>query len=60
MQIYTDEVPAILVWQKEIISSEIQYLTDVNLSSGDYFWVIWAIDEFENRTQSKPASFIIP
>ncbi|MCB0749038.1 MAG: hypothetical protein KDC90_16380 [Ignavibacteriae bacterium] len=60
VQIYTDEVPAILVWQKEIISSEIQYLTDVNLSSGDYFWVIWAIDEFENRTQSKPASFIVP
>jgi hypothetical protein len=59
LEIYTDEVPANLVWQKEISSNEIQYLADVNLSSGDYFWVIWAIDEFENRTRSKPASFII-
>jgi hypothetical protein len=59
LEIYTDEVPANLVWQKEISSNEIQYLADVNLSSGDYFWVNWAIDEFENRTRSKPASFII-
>ncbi|MCB0745189.1 MAG: hypothetical protein KDC67_14875, partial [Ignavibacteriae bacterium] len=60
LEIYTDEVPAILIWQKEIASTEIQYLTDAYLSKGDYFWVIWAIDEFGNRIQSKPASFIIP
>ena len=59
LEIYTSEVLPILVWQKEISSAEIQYLTDANLSSGDYFWVIWAIDEFENRTRSKPSSFII-
>jgi len=59
LEIYTDEVLPILVWQNEVGSSEIQYLTDPNLSSGDYFWVIWAIDEFENRTRSKPSSFII-
>ncbi len=59
LEIKTDERPAILVWQKEISSNEIQYLTDANLSSGDYFWVIWAIDEFGNRTRSKEASFII-
>lgn len=59
LQIFTDEVPAILVWEKEIPSSEIELVTNAFLSSGDYFWVIWAIDEFENRTRSKPASFII-
>ncbi len=59
LEIYTDEVPAILVWQKEINSSEIQFQTNINLSSGDYFWVIWAIDEFGNRTRSKPSSFVV-
>lgn len=59
LQIYTDETPANLVWEKEISSTEIEHLINSNLSSGDYFWVIWAIDEFENRTRSKPASFII-
>jgi len=59
LEIKTDEVDPVLVWQKEINSSEIQYLTDANLSTGDYFWVIWAIDEFENRAQSKPATFIV-
>ena len=59
LQIFTDEVPASLIWEKELTSNQIDYVTDANLSSGDYFWVIWAIDEFENRTRSKPASFII-
>lgn len=59
IEIYTDEVPAILVWQKEINSTEIQFQTSANLSHGDYFWVIWAIDEFGNRTRSKPSSFVV-
>ncbi|MCB0731414.1 MAG: carboxypeptidase-like regulatory domain-containing protein [Ignavibacteriae bacterium] len=59
LEIYTDEVSPILVWQKEINSTEIQHQSNANLNSGDYFWVIWAIDEFQNRTRSKPSSFII-
>jgi len=59
LEIYTAEVTPILVWHEEISSSEISLLTDANLSSGDYFWVIWAIDEFKNRTRSKESSFII-
>lgn len=59
LEIYTSELPNVLVWQKEIISDERQFTTAANLPSGDYYWVIWAIDEFENRTQSKPSSFII-
>lgn len=59
VQIYTDEVQPLLMWEKELSSVEIQYETDANLTSGDYFWVIWAIDEFKNRTRSKPSSFIV-
>ena len=59
LEIYTDEIDPTLVWKNEISSTNIQNLTNTNLSSGDYFWVIWAIDEFDNRTRSKPASFII-
>ncbi|PKL83111.1 MAG: hypothetical protein CVV24_06645 [Ignavibacteriae bacterium HGW-Ignavibacteriae-3] len=30
-----------------------------NLSPGEYFWVIWAIDDFGNKARSRPASFVI-
>jgi hypothetical protein len=59
LEIYTEEVPAVLLWQQEISSEEIQFEATVNLTSGDYFWVNWAIDEFDNRTRSKPSSFIV-
>lgn len=60
VQIFTNQSPAELVWQKEnISSSDISVLTDSSFISGDYFWVIWAIDEFLNRSRSKPATFRI-
>lgn len=59
LEIFTDEIDPTLIWQNEVNSTNIQFQTNTNLSSGDYFWVIWAIDEFNNRTRSKPASFII-
>lgn len=59
IQIYTDEVQPLLMWDKELSSTEILYEADANLPPGDYFWVIWAIDEFKNRTRSKPSSFIV-
>ncbi len=30
-----------------------------NLPAGEYFWVIWVIDDFQNRVRSRPASFVI-
>lgn len=30
-----------------------------DLSPGEYFWVIWAIDDFGNKARSRPASFVI-
>lgn len=59
LQIYTDELEEELVWERELTSDKIQHSVDSQLPSGDYFWVIWAIDEFENRTRSKPSTFII-
>ncbi|MEE9430199.1 MAG: hypothetical protein V3V16_04105 [Melioribacteraceae bacterium] len=58
-EIYTDEVSEELVWAKEIFLEEINYNVESKLPSGEYFWVIWAIDEFGNRCRSKEASFIV-
>ena len=60
IQISTDESPAELVWEKYNISSgEISYQPDTTLAAGNYFWVIWCIDEFQNRCSSKPATFTV-
>lgn len=59
-EIYTNEVDPQLVWQKENISSQdISITVTESLPAGNYFWVIWGIDNFSNRTRSKPASFIV-
>lgn len=58
-QIYTNEIIPELVWQKTFSSEEIQYQIDSHIENGDYFWVIWCVDEFFNQSKSKPASFIL-
>ncbi|MFC2134144.1 hypothetical protein ACFLTH_05960 [Bacteroidota bacterium] len=60
LEIYTNEIWPQLVWEEEnITSSEIEFFVEDTLPSGEYFWVIWCIDEFQNRARSKPASFQI-
>ncbi|MBZ0198230.1 MAG: hypothetical protein K8H86_00065 [Ignavibacteriaceae bacterium] len=60
LQISTDNSPPEIVWQTENISSDsISYKINQSLSPGEYFWTIWAIDEFSNRTRSKPATFTL-
>jgi len=60
LQIYTNTVEPDLVWEKNNISSD-KILFDVSNppSPGNYFWVVWAIDEFGNRARSLPATFTI-
>lgn len=29
------------------------------LPSNEYYWVLWVIDEFSNRSRSKPATFVV-
>ena len=58
VQIYTAEITPRLVWEKDNLSHEqTNYTVDIVLPPDEYFWVIWAIDEFGNRARLKPASF---
>jgi hypothetical protein len=64
LEIYTDETEPKLKWSKEKISSDsIDIIVDPPIiptpTVDEYFWVIWCIDEFGNRSRSKPASFLI-
>ena len=58
IQISTDTTPPEILWQVENVSPDsISFTIDQTLPQGEYFWTIWAIDEFKNRTRSKPATF---
>ena len=58
VQIYTDETIPQLKWEKQNISKDdIEAITEINLPAGDYYWVIWCVDDFQNRARSKPATF---
>lgn len=59
--IFTDELfYQELVWEKSDISPELNSLViEPDLPAGNYFWVIWCVDEYGNRSQSKPATFRI-
>ncbi|NWF48960.1 MAG: hypothetical protein HXY49_00270 [Ignavibacteriaceae bacterium] len=60
IEIYTNQTPAELIWRKPGIDpSEISFTADSTLQTGEYFWVIWCIDNFLNRSRSKPATFRI-
>jgi len=60
LEIYTNEVAPEMVWQKSNLSKEqTTFTVDSQLPVGNYFWVIWAIDNFGNRSRSKPATFIV-
>jgi hypothetical protein len=60
VQIYTDETPAILKWDRENISPDsISIAVDTTLPSYRYYWIISCVDEFRNESSSKPASIIV-
>jgi hypothetical protein len=57
-EIYTDEIDPQLVWQKQNLSQNTAFYTvDITLPANEYFWVVWCIDEFNNRSRSKAKSF---
>ena len=58
LEIFTSEITPQLQWSMTSVPDTASYYTvDVPLLPDEYFWVIWAVDEFGNRTRSKPASF---
>ena len=60
IEIFTDEIIPQKVWEKSGIPADSTNITvDRTLPQGDYFWVIWCVDEFQNRSRSKPASFTV-
>ncbi|MBD3384560.1 hypothetical protein GF407_06495 [candidate division KSB1 bacterium] len=59
-EVYTDEIAPQRVWEKDNIPSTATNITlSPALAAGDYFWIIWCIDEYGNRSRSKPASFTV-
>lgn len=60
VEIYTATIPQELYWSKDNIPGDDVRLTpDVTLPSGEYFWVIWCIDEYNNQARSKEGSFVV-
>jgi hypothetical protein len=60
LEVFTSEITPQMVWHVDSLPDSLSECTvDVALVPGEYFWVIWAIDEFGNRSRSKPASFKI-
>lgn len=64
LEVYTDEPEPKLLWEKDNVSSDdITITVDASIkpTSGNnkFFWVIWCIDEYGDRSRSKPAGFII-
>jgi hypothetical protein len=58
VEVFTSEITPTRVWHVDSLPDSLsEYTVDSALIPGEYFWVIWAIDEFGNRSRSKPASF---
>ncbi|RJQ60806.1 MAG: hypothetical protein C4517_09815 [Stygiobacter sp.] len=58
IEVLTDEIPATSVWKSEYFSkSAIEYTPATNLTSGNYFWILWVEDDFHNRASSRPSTF---
>ncbi|MEW6652943.1 MAG: carboxypeptidase regulatory-like domain-containing protein [Bacteroidota bacterium] len=60
IEVYTDEIPATLIWTSSRFSKDIiSFTVNTNLPKGDYFWIIWSEDDFRNRASSRPATFTV-
>lgn len=60
LQIYNIISAPERVWEASGISSEeIFYTVGDDFPAGDYYWVVWCIDEYGNKCRSKRASFQI-
>jgi hypothetical protein len=60
VQVYTNDVSPILMWDKDnVTEEEFQATVDSPLSTGDYFWVVWCVDDFGNKARSRPATFSV-
>jgi hypothetical protein len=61
IEVYTDDdFTQELVWHKEGVPSDsLSIIVDETLEPKEYVWMIWCVDEFSNRSRSKPGSFSV-
>jgi len=60
VEIFTSEIYPQKVWSASGLDPSLTSVqVETELSPGDYFWVVWCVDDFENRTRSKPATFSV-
>jgi hypothetical protein len=60
IQIKTNDDAAQTVYEKtRIPSSANNCVIDQLLPSGEYKWYVWCVDDFQNQSRSKPATFIV-
>ncbi len=60
VEIYTNEAsPSLVYFEENISQNEISHFVNEEFDGNNFFWVIWAIDEFNNQSRSKEGSFII-
>lgn len=58
LQVFTAEITPELVYEREGIHSDsTSHTVDTPLPEQDYFWIVWCVDQFNNRGSSKPATF---
>lgn len=58
IEVYNNEFPPAIVWHKKNVHMDSTSVTvETDLPPGNYYWVIWCIDQFLNRARSRPASF---
>ncbi len=59
IEIYTNDIAnsQLVLKQDSISSNSITYKPNQSLNAGNYYWVIWVIDQFQNRCRSLPATF---
>lgn len=60
VEIYAADLLPLKVWEKTGLPPESTSLqVDAALEPGEYYWVLWCVDEFQNRARSRPASFVV-
>jgi hypothetical protein len=60
IEIYTNDVAnsQLVLWQDNISSQDTSFAVN-SLDAGNYWWVVWIIDDFNNMSRSAPATFVI-
>ncbi len=61
LEVYTNDLAnAQLVFRVDDLPSDsLSFKTKKALAKRDYYWVVWAVDRFKNRSRSKPLVFIV-